>query len=263
MNFRYAPNGYKRKIESDEFLWRYLDMHRFLNLLFTKKLHFSRMDLSTDKMEGVTYEQLRTINYLLNNIFTFNKRITSDKEISYVIERRIPQIESINKLLSGFQKKYYLSCWYVSKRESFGMWNLYSNPDSVCIKVSRDEISQTLNKVENLDSNILDFEKLYHGFVRYKDFTLKYTTASRFKQQFSSLRKDTSFEHELEYRFVIRLKEENEKALGINYPLIDFENMNLKIICHPKMEDWKYENIKKIRNELKFNFYVLKSELFV
>lgn len=55
-----------------------------------------------------------------------------------------------------------------------------------------------------------------------------------------SLRKDVSFLYEKEIRFVIKKKESSDKLkLGIDSEPLDLEELDIKIVCHPRMESWK------------------------
>jgi hypothetical protein len=59
-----------------------------------------------------------------------------------------------------------------------------------------------------------------------------------------ALRKDKSFSHEKEFRFVIRTNTHRTEYTGIDSEPINLKSLGWNIICHPRMTAWKKENIK-------------------
>ena len=55
----------------DEFLWRYFDIHKFLNLIKQKKIRFTRIDQFEDALEGIPFETLQRFLYI-NSESKFN-----------------------------------------------------------------------------------------------------------------------------------------------------------------------------------------------
>jgi hypothetical protein len=48
----------KLAFDEDEYLWKYLDMHKFLSFILKKELFFTRLDKFEDPIEGVTLHSL-------------------------------------------------------------------------------------------------------------------------------------------------------------------------------------------------------------
>ncbi|WP_157603680.1 hypothetical protein [Polaribacter atrinae] len=46
------------EINENAYLWRYMDIHKFLSFIFNKSLYFTRLDNFEDSKEGITIEHL-------------------------------------------------------------------------------------------------------------------------------------------------------------------------------------------------------------
>ena len=118
------------------FLWRYFDLHKFFAFLRNGEIRFTRMDEFEDPMEGVplralvTYAEERDLELIgddkLSDLILDR---TKFKKLSKEMQDRITNIKAI-------QRSSFVSCWFLGKRESMAMWNLYSNTDGVAVKVS-------------------------------------------------------------------------------------------------------------------------------
>lgn len=255
MNLRLiAPDN----LPSDnEFLWRYIDIHKLLSILNSKSIRYSRMDQFEDVLEGVPYETLMRAGFL-NNKEAFNLSEVILNSDSFMlnglnIATRIDRVIQI-------QKSHFVSCWFSQQRESMAMWNLYSNSDSVAIKIPfsylKKEYKPDLKNKENIE--------YYCGRVSYQDFrnTNQNLDDSLTKLGIIGLRKDLSFSHEKEVRFIVK-KELNSKenTVGIESIPLNFNDIDLKIISHPKMSNWKKDNIKKLLKSKKLGNVFSESEI--
>ncbi|NJK95396.1 MAG: hypothetical protein HC905_11225 [Bacteroidales bacterium] len=48
----------KISFEKDDYLWKYLDLHKFLSFILNRKLFFNRLDNLLDPLEGLAEETL-------------------------------------------------------------------------------------------------------------------------------------------------------------------------------------------------------------
>ena len=48
----------KLDYRKDDYVWRFMDMHKFLNFILHNNIHFSRMDSFEDPLEGITQQEL-------------------------------------------------------------------------------------------------------------------------------------------------------------------------------------------------------------
>lgn len=242
--------------KDNEFLWKYIDIHRFLNLIKTKRFRFTRMDQFEDPLEGIPLETLMQYALIKNKV---------ELNLADIILNGSSLISSENKLPSRLtqihqiQKSAFVSCWFFETRESMAMWNLYSNSDGVAITVQFGKMKMHLKPVEN-KINIDDF---YCGCVDYQDFQKidPYTDSTKFKVKKIVLRKDCSYSHEKEIRFVVRSYKYDSTEKGLNSLTINLKELDLKVVCHPQMADWKKKNIKRILSDMKLPNAYKESEI--
>ena len=57
----FKEENYK-KINEKDILWKYLDFHKFIDLISNKTLHFNRLDQFEDPFEGATRKAIYDIN---------------------------------------------------------------------------------------------------------------------------------------------------------------------------------------------------------
>ncbi|MCG6191389.1 DUF2971 domain-containing protein [Maribellus maritimus] len=229
--------------KDNEFLWRYFDLHKLLNFLQNKQIRFTRMDQFEDTLEGVPFETLLRITQM-SNMPTFSLA-------NFILDHKTTTLPQDSKLFGRIEKilqiqsSHYVSCWFSEQRESMAMWNLYSNSDGVALKIPFKILKNHL-KPKSEEQNIQDY---FCGKVEYQDFRNKsvYPENELSKIKKVSLRKDVSFSHEKEIRFVIKKeKTKDNLELGINSEPLNLEELDIKIVCHPKMDSWKKKNIKQL-----------------
>jgi hypothetical protein len=242
------------------FLWRYLDMHKFINLITHKEILFARMDQFEDPLEGVPLYALISFAEEQESRNTYDLRLgdvimDKNKKVSPELRRRI---NSIN----GIQNSTYVSCWFQSTRESMAMWNLYSNPDGIAIRINTHTLINEIREAsEKMHTN--GISAMYCGKVRYQDF--KRIDLEEGNEEMKvpkvALRKDKSYEHENEFRFVIRTKSNLEVKPFIPVKLDKLYETRITIICHPLMDKWKKENIEYLLEAHGMNYFFKESEI--
>ncbi len=210
-------------IDKDVYLWRYVDLHKFLSFIFTKSLCLSRLDKFEDKKEGITLNHLffQNIKRKLDN----NPMFDSIREIMS-IDTLGNEMNQIDDELKTIQEFNFANCWVLggNDSESVAMWNLYSNPNSLAIKIKFSEFKKLLSEkgVGNYDSDL----QIMCGPVRYIDFQKSDLNRAKVKEELlgSVFVKDISFEHEREYRIIA-------KEMVREKPEIKYKpNMNKKIL---------------------------------
>jgi hypothetical protein len=151
-------------------LWRYLDTPKFLRMLQTKSLWFSRLDCLGDPFEG-----------------SMPRRLHERRE---ALEAS-PELRSIDaETRAGLRSGAYANCWHANAVESTAMWTLYGGAGAA--------IAVTTT-VERLRS-VLPFMAYIAG-VKYVDYA-----EDEFDDEHPLNRlvhKRKSFEHEREVRALI------------------------------------------------------------
>lgn len=231
-----------RQLPDDkEYIWRYFDIHKFLYLIYQKRIKFTRMDQFEDPLEGIPFDILQknlSLGYksldLVQFVLDKNPLMYDENNENKIADR----IEKIHRI----QSSTFVSCWFSEKRESMAMWNLYSNFDGVAIKIPFGSLKKYLIP----EINDLNFVEYYCGKVSYQDFTNKdpypENSISRIKR--FALRKDVSYSHEKEIRFVVKTKKNENQIIRLNSTAIDLKELEMNVICHPRMPNWKKKNIK-------------------
>jgi len=160
------------------------------------------------------------------------------------------------------------------------MWNLYSRPNSIAIRIKYSHFKEQLLK-EHIDERGYKKEVVCSP-IRYID----YQSGKSIIQNQSHdpvFMKDISFDHEKEFRIV--MKEEHREIPPINYKenisrryienfhnkiyeypgyklnLKEFDNYKFEIVHHPKSEQWAKDNIHEVVKKFNINFKVFDSNL--
>jgi len=237
---------FKYKLKEGDFLWRYIDLHKLIDLGTSLELHFTRADQFSDPFEGVTYDLIARRYMAKKSKMTnpdIGKVIRDNHNRNNELVLKNFKTESLRK-----QKSQFLNCWIRSQRESVAMWNLYSNHDSVALKGKARDI------IDYFRTSIKSQPELYPsyfficGSVKY----LKLNPLDPFENpklpKYSSFKKDVAFDFEKEFRFLIATPsidaETNPSNIrfSISRDFIDI----IEIICHPEMERWKFNNIRNM-----------------
>lgn len=235
-----------KKIEFGEgdYLWKYLDLHKFLSFVLNKKLFFNRLDYLLDPLEGLPETTLSYINKAEQKVD--EQRKTDSKDKRRLTSEKNRQAAIANKKTDESQKSQFANCWYMGRKESFAMWNIYSNPDSVAIRYSPNELLDlVLAAAEPYHDK--NFAQLIYGYVDYDDiWPFEYNRDNSPHIKYAAFRKDSSYKHEQEFRFVATLASNNiGKYEYFELLLNNIDKDSFQILANPYMEHWKYKNIHK------------------
>lgn len=269
-------------ISHEKYLWRYMDLHKFLSFILTKSLYLTRFDKFEDKREGINIEHLiyKSIKRNLDNMPKFKemaKYVTVDN-----LGSTMNKIEDELKIIQRFN---FANCWILGEEsnESVAMWNLYSNPNSIAIKIKYSDFKKKFANEQVINHGLL--EEIICSPIEYVNFHDDEKIFKLFKEKKNDtiFMKDISFSHEKEFRLVVKEKVRETPSIeykenvsrkhveklhnsiynyhGITIVLKDFENYNFEIIHHPKSESWAKENINQIVKEFNVNFRISESKL--
>lgn len=269
------------QISDEDYLWKYLDLHKFLSLIISKSFHLTRLDKFEDKREGISPIHLLFQNHKKE----FDNHSMFDNIRTYMtVDTFGGTMNKIQDELNKIQRFNYASCWVIGNKqtESVAMWNLYSDPKSLAIRI----------KYSDFKKNILKNGYRTNGFgkelicspVDYLNFQDKNNIAEYTDNLSDSVfLKDISFKHENEFRIVAREKEREiptinykpnisrshiEKLYNSTYnnpgtkiELENFEKYNFEIVHHPKSTNWTKENINEIVKKFNIEFDIFDSNL--
>ncbi|WP_269240293.1 DUF2971 domain-containing protein [Flavobacterium limnophilum] len=243
------------------YLWKYLDLHRFIYLLTEQKLFFTRLDKLEDPFEGVAIKILRD-DAKYSKFFStpdyFPKSFSPEEKIQLENERKSHQ-KIREKEIAKYQTQQYVNCWFACDRESMAMWNLYSNRDSVAIRIefekSKDLLEESFKKVISENDKKMSILGQEIKYLRLNPFD---ENLPKQNFRFSGLKKDVSFEYEKEYRFLIATTPLKTQPPFFAVP-IEIKKLEMSIIAHPNMESWKLNNLRKLLNMTNLKIDIEKS----
>lgn len=163
-------------LRSDEKLWRYMSIDKFICMLHKQELHFTPLHQfsNTDPFEGlipkIGLEALIEISVsgkedLIKTIEDLIEKFPAAKNSPDIIkiqnelaDRRNHAIRSIKQIISTTT----VNCWHCNPIESEAMWGLYSK-QGIAIQTTVNYLSEAINKkVPN--------RTIFMGKVKYVDF---------------------------------------------------------------------------------------------
>ena len=224
-------------------MWRYISLPKFLSLLETSSLYFTRADKFSDPFEGTIP---KTNEDSLSKYFT-------EFENSTEMQEQLLNLFRLNRKIT------LINCWYLSEYESDAMWQLYST-NGIAIQTNVEKFINTISA-----SN----EKILLGKVKYLDYDnegfLYLNALSNF------LYKRISFEHEKEIRAVIwntgEAQSEDEEIIteviehGRNVR-IDINELIENIYVSPTAPTWFHSLIVSLVKRYNINKPVIHSKLY-
>lgn len=226
--FVYHPKDF-RVPSPDTVLWRYVDFPKFVSLLDSRELFFTRADKFEDKFEGA-----RGFNFHKDAIYSSLKpqltlKVRNELKKKGVNHPTDDVIEAELKketllLLNTQQKKreeYFVSCWHANDMESEAMWKLYisAKNQGIAIQTTMERLCYSIGS-----SN---FEL---GAVNYISFEEPLGVDS-----IPVWYKRKAFQHEQEVRAVIR--ETGTSGVGKAVE-VDLDLLIEKVYISPSAPTW-------------------------
>ncbi|MBP6303506.1 MAG: DUF2971 domain-containing protein [Bacteroidia bacterium] len=258
------PDNYSLSDLNEKFFWKYLDLYKLFDLLNSQQLYFARLDQYEDGLEGITGKGigLKAISQgqalTMENISTAFDKETQDRLIAGDQRNRKEYSDSIE----ASQKSQYACCWFVGDRESLAMWKLYSKKEGVAIKFKARQLTDTIIASAKSLTNT-DFSILYYGPVEYKNIW-PFDPHETFNGKFNGLKKDKSYIHENEFRFVAVVSSDK---IGVHHhlklPIGQVSNYDIEIITNPFMEQWQFDILKLVLHDFQIDDKLQKSKMEV
>ena len=233
------PNNQEQKI------WRYFDFTKFVDLLNTESLYFSRSDKFDDIFEGSfpkesVADRISTINKLINS-----RKIGTQFSPHSFEERRIRE-----------KLDYAINCWHLNDYESAAMWKIYLKSDEgIAVQSRFSRLKSELDKSSH---------KIFLGVVNYKDYEKDYIDWSIELNAY--LHKRNSFLYEKELRAIIWKPTETElnkidlSTGGIKIK-VDLKNLVENVFVSPKSPLWLTSLVKETCKRFGFEFKIINSQL--
>lgn len=178
-------------------LWRYMDFTKYVSLLSSRGLYFTRADCFDDTFEGAKGLKKNKAKWDAFYLDYFRSAIKNPPE-GYKCELSDEEVEQrAQKLLSSLEtggeahkQRTFISCWHESEHESEAMWRLYSSflPNAVAVRTSYKNLYVSLGRNPSISI----------GRIQYIDLKKNYAGIND-----AFWRKRKSFEHEREVRALL------------------------------------------------------------
>ena len=239
--------------QNNDVLWRFMDFTKFLSLLKSKALFFTRADKFQDPFEGAKgllknknrWDKFY-IDFLTEAIRTVPGGQNLNKSKKELIGEAKKLLEQMNTSGARQVKETFINCWYESKYESEAMWKLYTSAldQGIAIKTTYKKLYLSLNRSPDISIgkiNYIDYSKNFAGI----------------NDSFWYKRK--SFEHEREVRAVIKdfgATEEFGKVIPVKLEiLID------RVYLSPTSQSWFRELVEDVMIKYKLNKKIFVSDM--
>ncbi|MFV8249897.1 hypothetical protein [Bdellovibrio bacteriovorus] len=218
-----------------KWVWRYMDIGKFISLLNRKSVFFSEASKFADSREG--FAILPRQEKIINLLERYRESL-SGAEIEKVEQKSLNADQVLLKKLLA------ISCWNRSEHESVALWNMYTHGNmGVAIRSNFEVLA------EQFKSHRF---KLVHKDVDYESLAITKKGIEAF------FRKANEYKFESEYRFILDFTDDpywnsnNETAPsylvdlvgegGVYLP-IDLNLVIEEIRLHYKAPKWVHEDI--------------------
>ena len=245
------------------FFYKYIDLSKFLYLVTKENLHFTRLDMFEDPFEGMTDDDIQLKHVWVNipELEKINPEIPEEQRIKLPVNKKIV-LKGVEDRTLKSQIGQFASCWYFNKNESMAMWNLYSKEQGVVLKINPSTLhSHVLSKALEIPDTS-KFLHLTYGFCDYRQISPYNFMQSPSYNNYNAYKKDTSYEHEREFRYIAVLNEKflDEQITGFQLPITEILS-SFEIYAHPKMESWKVEVINELLLKLNVPMNIKESNI--
>jgi hypothetical protein len=197
-------------------IWRYLDFTKFVDLLNSKSLYFSRFDKFDDIFEGSLPKE--SVIARSNQLNSFGLNSNSG----------IQSVDFWNNIGIKFKKEFAANCWHMNEHESAAMWKVYlKTNEGVAIQSTYKRLYECLN---------LSSKPIYLSIIKYIDFESDIINWGNRMSTFVHKRKSYTFEQEL--RAIVRKVDGYDLSKGGCKVDIDLNNLIENVYIAPSSPTW-------------------------
>ncbi|GEM_PF-5162403 len=248
----------------EEYLWKYTDLYKLMDLIKNHKIHFARLDHFEDGLEGLIGRELSLWAFVHGISFSEGNIDPGMSQVEQI--KAITNNDSMrggwDLFKSNLQRSQFASCWFLGKKESMAMWKIHSLSNGIALRFNAKQFIETVIASAKR-SKQKDFCRLYFGEVNYKDhWPLKRFTI--FDKENIGLKKDAAYDFEKEFRFVAVIpKSTVGKHEYLKLPIGSLKSMDVKIIANPFMENWQYNVLQSLLKKHKIDEKLVKSTILI
>ena len=213
---------FKQPSSFDIKFWRYMDFTKYVSMLDSNSLYFSRADLLGDSFEGSSSRanlELRPQVYkeMIEEMSKANP-VNQDAGTGW--------LDEWSRIIESGRQWLFVNSWHMNEYESAAMWRLYAKTDeAIAVQSTYARLRDCLPS--EIDVGRQDPSEAYIGEVQYIDYDTDWLPEGN--TFYPIVHKRKSFEHEREFRAVIydgsgrgdRFSKNQRKGLLIEVSLDD------------------------------------------
>jgi hypothetical protein len=227
--------------KSDIKIWRYMDLAKYLDMLETSSLYFSRSDQLNDPYEG---------SLSMSSLEIYKEQL----------KHYPPEVGDAFQNFRNLAKGWiFINCWHMNDIESTAMWKIYGeSKGSIAIQSTKNKLLQFIPK--NKKNSV--------GIVKYIDYQVDTIPEGSILKQFLYKRKNFEYEKELRaLSFEPDITEDGVEHLDRmsiklgKHIRIDLQNLIEKVYVAPTSQDWFYQLVQRITEKYGLNVEINKSKL--
>ena len=245
--------------EDRVFLWKYMSLEKFVSLLGTKSLFFTRADKFDDPFEGFTPPSVKSFYH-----------------------DTVADINTLEKFQENWPKYILCSCWHHAEEESMAMWEKYHMHNSgIAVKTTFGDFKDCLSEGYEVFLGKIEYINHYEYPVPQilSEMSMLYTWY---------FRKRKTFEYEREFRAIIAnpqtffmkyidkdgnfISSETIPEIILNKEFrdtcktgmsfnVDVNTLIGEVITSPYSDDWVTETVRSVVKQYGFDFEVNASTL--
>ncbi len=229
------------------YLWRYVDLFKLIDFLSKPKIFFNRLDQFEDPLEGLPFDLVDKLLFTQEdqiNREEYNTGLNEDYD-TYVRSDSLVRIK-LKEDIRKYKECQFASSWHFADRESYAMWKVYSGSYGAVLKINAESFLNIV--IEEADKHSSDhFTDFAYDLVQYKNiWPLDFNETSK-KGEFSALKKDKSYEHEKEFRFLALTKEIIvDQPQNFKFEIPKMNTLDWNIVTNPFMAEWQEKAVEQL-----------------
>lgn len=247
----FSPHPYEVPEPTNK-LWRYMDFAKYVSMLSSGGLYFSRADCFEDLFEGAKGLRENKEKWDDHYLAFFRSAIKNPPE-GFKCQSTDDEVEQQAKKLlhdmevggENHKKTTFVSCWHENEHESEAMWRLYSSylANAIAVRTSYNNLYIALGRDPSIKI----------GRVTYIDFKRSYAGVNE-----AFWKKRQSFEHEKEVRAL--MTDYNCCELGKIVPC-NLSTLIEEIYVSPQAPKWLASLVNEVNQKYGIKVKVSCSEL--
>ena len=242
------------------YIWRYIDLSKYISLLNDKALYFCRMDKLVDRFEG----SLPRSNILLRKADPYSKIMVQSSD------GRLETSEKSRERQIRIERTHaFVNCWHMNNHESAAMWQLYcSNTQGIAIRSTYRALCESFRSYPR---------PIYVGVMNYIDYDQELIRDPRsntpllFNTFYPLMHKRRSYHHEAELRALVtwefRFRGNSLKPMwrkpkdaGILVP-VDLNLLIESVFVAPNAEPWFRKIVESVSDKYDLSIQPRQSRL--